>query len=163
MSEFGSVETDIVKLDSVDWAILDILQNDATIQNRHIAERVGIAPSTCLQRIRRLRERGVISAIRAEVDPSRIGRPEQALLAIQIRPHSRETARDFVTRVQSFPETMAVYNISGTEDYFVHVAVGDSTALQTLVLDQVLSIPQVAHCRTQLIFGRPLISNVRRA
>lgn len=150
-------------LDSVDWAILGIIQVDATIPNKEIAAMVGVAPSTCLERVRRLRDNGVICSISAQVDPSRIGRHEQALLGIQIRPHSRETANDFVRRVLEMAETLKVYNVSGTEDYLVHVAVRDSMDLQALILDRLLAIPQVAHCRTQLILGKPLTGHIRQA
>lgn len=162
MAESRRIKLENSDLDSVDWAILGILQVDATVPNKEIAARVGVAASTCLERVRRLRENGVISSISARVDPARIGRHEQALLGIQIRPHSRETAGDFVRRVLEMPETMTVYNVSGTEDYLVHVAVRDSTALQALILDRLLAMPQVAHCRTQLILGKPLTSSVRQ-
>ncbi|MGW9347897.1 DNA-binding transcriptional regulator, Lrp family [Nocardiopsis flavescens] len=150
------------ELDAVDWAILGILQNDATIPNKDIAARVGVAPSTCLQRVRRLRATGVVSSVRAHVDPSRLGRPEQAFIAVQVRPHSREAAEDFVARVGRMPETMAVYNVSGVQDYLVHVAVRDSTHLQSLIIDRLLVLPQVAHCHTQLIFGAPVTTPLRR-
>jgi DNA-binding Lrp family transcriptional regulator len=149
------------ELDSVDWAILAVLQSDATTPNKEVAATVGIAPSTCLERIRRLRANGVIASIRAQIDPARVGRGVQAFLAIQVRPHSRETANDFVRRARDLPETLALYNVGGTEDYLVHVAVSDSTALQSLIIDRLLVLPQVAHCRTQLIFGQPLIAPVR--
>lgn len=147
----------------MDWQILDILQNDATVPNKEIAALVGVAPSTCLERVRRLRSAGVISAVRAVVDPERIGRGVQAFLAIQIRPHSRETANDFARQALDLPETMAVYNVAGGDDYLVHVAVPDSTALQSLIIDRILVIQQVAHCRTQLIFGEPWTSPLRRS
>lgn len=135
---------------------------DATTPNKDIAAYVGVAPSTCLERIRRMRESGVIASTRAHVDPARVGRGEQAFLAIQVRPHSRETANDFVRKILEVPETLAVYNVSGAEDYLVHVAVRDSTALQSLIIDRLLAMPQVAHCRTQLIFGTPLTAPLRR-
>ncbi|GAB3163279.1 Lrp/AsnC family transcriptional regulator [Myceligenerans halotolerans] len=162
MAESGRAYSRNTELDSVDWAILDILQADATTPNKDIAASVGVAPSTCLERVRRMRESGVIAAVRAQVDPARLGRGEQAFLAIQVRPHSRETANDFVHKALQLPEVLTVYNVSGTEDYLVHVAVRDSTALQSLIVDRLLSLRQVAHCRTQLIFGEPLTSPVRR-
>jgi DNA-binding Lrp family transcriptional regulator len=58
---------------------------------------------------------------------------------------------------------MAVYNVAGGDDYLVHVAVPDSTALQSLIIDRILVIQQVAHCRTQLIFGEPWTSPLRRS
>src|SRR5699024_1957432 len=59
------------ELDSVDWAILELLQVDATLPNKDIAATVGVAPSTCLERIRRMRRNGTIVATRAHVAPSR--------------------------------------------------------------------------------------------
>ncbi|GAB3916605.1 transcriptional regulator [Microlunatus endophyticus] len=163
MEEYPSLNRTMTELDSVDWEILDILQNDATTPNKEIAARVGVAPSTCLERIRRLRSAGVISAIRAVIDPEAIGRGVQAFLAIQIRPHSRETANDFARQALDLPETIALYNVAGGDDYLVHVAVTDSAALQSLIIDRMLAIQQVAHCRTQLIFGEPWTSVIQRS
>ncbi|MGW4093714.1 Lrp/AsnC family transcriptional regulator [Nocardia sp. NPDC004750] len=161
MAESRSVNRKIAELDSVDWAILEVLQVDATVPNKEIAARVGVAPSTCLERIRRMRRSGVITSIRAHVNPARLGRGEQAFLGIQVRPHSRETATDFVQRALQMPEVLALYNVSGTEDYLLHVAVEDSTALQSAIIDRLLTLPQVVHCRTQLIFGEPWVSPLR--
>jgi DNA-binding Lrp family transcriptional regulator len=162
MIESQSAERRKSELDSTDWAILGVLQADATTSNKDIAAVVGVAPSTCLERVRRMRDSGVISAIRAQINPALIGRGEQAFLAIQVRPHSRETANEFVRKVLAMPETLALYNVSGAEDYLVHVAVHDSTALQTLIIDNLLALPQVAHCRTQLIFGEPMTASLRQ-
>lgn len=162
MAESKQRNRDSTELDSVDWAILHRLQVDATVPNKELARQVHLAPSTCLERVRRLKASGVISSIRAVVDPSRVGRGEQALLAIRIRPHSRQSADDFVTRALGLPETVALYNVSGEEDYLLHVAVRDSTALQSLIIDRLLLLPQVAHCKTQLIFDRPMTSPVSK-
>ena len=76
------------ELDAVDWAILELIQVDATMPNKDIAAKVGVAPSTCLERIRRMRRNGTIVATRAHVLPSLLGKGEQAFLGIQIRPHA---------------------------------------------------------------------------
>ncbi len=77
------------------------------------------------------------------------------------RRHARDTANDFVQKTLALPETLALYNVSGSEDYLVHVAVANSTELQTLIIDKLLALPQVAHCRTQLIFGEPWVAPLR--
>lgn len=92
--------------DSIDWAILGILQIDATVPNKDIAARVGIAPSTCLERIKRMRANGVIGSIRAHVDPARIGRKEQAFIAVQIRPHSRDLVEEVANLLGVEPESV---------------------------------------------------------
>ncbi|MGB3258768.1 MAG: Lrp/AsnC family transcriptional regulator [Ornithinimicrobium sp.] len=161
MAESQSKSRAQPELDSADWAIIELLQVDATVANKEIAAQVGLAPSTCLERIKRMRRNGTIIATRAHVRPSLLGKGEQAFLGIQIRPHARDTANDFVHKALALPETLALYNVSGNEDYLVHVAVANSTELQTLIIDKLLALPQVAHCRTQLIFGEPWVAPLR--
>src|ERR1022692_1448697 len=67
------------ELDEIDQIIVRELARDARIANNALAERVGIAPSTCLGRVRSLRERGVIRGYHADVDPAALGRPLQAM------------------------------------------------------------------------------------
>lgn len=92
--------------------------------NAALANQVGTAPSSCLERVRRLRRLGVISGIRAVVEPAALGRPLHAILAVQIRPHSRHLVDRFTRAALALPETLALSNVSGPEDYFLHVAAG---------------------------------------
>src|SRR5919204_4915981 len=78
----SSAMSEIAELDSVDWRILDELQNNATLPNRVLAERVGLAASSCLQRVRRLRERGVITGSHIDIDPAALGYHLEAVVAI---------------------------------------------------------------------------------
>src|SRR5438045_3270909 len=76
-------------LDDVDRRILRELVADARIPNNALAERVGIAPSTCLGRVRALREGGVIRGYHADVDPAALGRPIQAMISVRLQSHAR--------------------------------------------------------------------------
>ncbi len=147
--------------DPIDWALLALLQNDASVTNASLAAQVGLAPSSCLERVRRLRRLGVITRIHAVVDPAALGRPLQAILAVQIRPHSRELVDQFTRAALALPETLALYNVSGPEDYFLHVAVADSRHLQRIIVDQLATRPEVGHCQTHLVFDRPITAPVR--
>jgi DNA-binding Lrp family transcriptional regulator len=153
--------TDSTSLDPVDWRILAILQDDASITNKALADRVGLPTSSCHERVRRLRAAGVISGVRAVVDPAAIGRGLQAFIAIQLRPHRRDLVEVFSAAVLALPETLALYNVSGPEDYFLHVAVSDSAQLQRIIMDQLATRPEVGHAQTHLIFDRPLTASVR--
>src|SRR5580658_2183050 len=75
-------------LDDIDRHIVYELARDARIANNALAERVGIAPSTCLGRVRSLRERGVIRGYHADVDPAALGLALQALIAIRLESHA---------------------------------------------------------------------------
>src|SRR5919201_5857093 len=85
--------------DEVDRRILRVLAEDARIPNNALAERVGIAPSTCLGRVRALRERGVIRGYHADIDPAALGRPIQAMIAVRLQSHARSRIRAFVADV----------------------------------------------------------------
>ncbi|MFB6753334.1 Lrp/AsnC family transcriptional regulator [Streptomyces sp. NPDC056353] len=141
-----------VVLDPVDLHLLRLLQNDARTTYRDLAAQVGVAPSTCLDRVARLRRAGVILGHRIELDPAKLGRGLQALLLVQVRPHRRELVGPFVDRIRALPESRTVFHLTGPDDYLVHVAVADMTDLQRLVLDEFTSQREVARVETRLIF-----------
>jgi DNA-binding Lrp family transcriptional regulator len=144
--------TDSVVLDPVDLEILRLLQNDARTTYRDLAAAVGVAPSTCLDRVARLRRGGVILGHELRLDPAKLGRGLQALLLVQVRPHRRELIAPFVERVRALPESRALFHLTGPDDYLVQVAVTGATDLQRLVIDEFTSRREVARVETRLIF-----------
>ncbi|MFF1921152.1 Lrp/AsnC family transcriptional regulator [Streptomyces sp. NPDC058221] len=144
--------TDSIALDTVDLHILRLLQNDARTTYRDLATEVGVAPSTCLDRVARLRRTGVILGHQLRLDPARLGRGLEALLSVQVRPHRRELIGPFVERIRTLPESRALFHLTGPDDYLVHVAVADTADLQRLVLDEFTSRREVARVETRLIF-----------
>ncbi|MFD6517421.1 Lrp/AsnC family transcriptional regulator [Rhodococcus sp. NPDC060176] len=148
-------------LDPVDWKILAELQNDASITNKVLADRVGLATSSCHERVRRLRANGTISGIHAAVDPAAVGRSMQAIIAVQLRPHRRDLVDRFTADALALPETLALFNVSGPEDFFLHVAVRDSAHLQRVLIDHLAAHPEVWHAQTHLIYGKAVTSPIR--
>lgn len=138
--------------DRVDLAILQVMAADGRLPNNAIAEQVGIAPSTCLARIRALRESGVIRGVHADVDPAAVGLPLQAMIAVRVRAGSRDHLVEFADRIRTRPEVRSVYFLAGADDFLVHVAVADSTALRAFVVEQLSSHGEVALTETNLIF-----------
>jgi DNA-binding Lrp family transcriptional regulator len=139
-------------IDDLDAALLRELQRDARRTNRDLAAAVGVAPTTALDRIRALRQRGIVRGTTVDVDLATIGRPVQALIAVRIRPPSRrniEAFRDWVTRL---PDTAGVFVVSGNEDFLIHVAVADIERLYAFVIDKLTERPEVADVRTSVIY-----------
>ena len=139
-------------IDKIDCEILQVLQNNARIQNKELATKVGIAESTCLQRVRRLRERGVLTGYRATVDPRRLGVGLQAMVAVQLRSHSRATVQRFQQSVLSRAEVVACYHLGGRTDFLVHVAVRDSAHLRDLLLSTLTERDEVQQVETSIIY-----------
>jgi DNA-binding Lrp family transcriptional regulator len=141
------------ELDATDRAILGLLAADARMPNNAIAEAVGIAPSTCLSRIRSLRERGVIRGFHADIDPAAVGRGLQAMIAVRLRAHTGDRIDGFLRDVPGLPGVVGVWHVAGGDDYLLHVAVADSDALRDFVLNHLTTHAAVGHTETSLIFG----------
>ena len=138
-------------MDRTDLAIVAALQHDVRQSNRELAAAVGLSPSSCLARVRTLRERGVLTGARAEVDLAAFGRSAQAMVSIKIRPQAFASADAFHQVVAAMPETLAVFMVSGGADFLVHVAVPDTAYLREFVLT-LAKRPEIADMRTSIVF-----------
>jgi DNA-binding Lrp family transcriptional regulator len=139
-------------LDDIDLAILEALAADARIPNNRLAARLGIAPSTCLARVRSLRQSGVLRGFHAEVDLAALGRPLQAMIAVRLTVHHREEIEGFTRAVRELPGVLSVFHVAGVNDYLVWVAAADAQDLREFVVDHLATHPAVAHAETSLIY-----------
>ena len=139
-------------LDEVDRTILRELRRDGRTSNQALATAAGVAPSTCLLRVRELRRRGVLRGVHAEVDLGRVGRPLQAIIAVRMRAHVKEQVQAFRAQVPALPGVLALFHVSGKDDYLLHVAVADADALRAFVVDHLTGHPAVGHTETSLVF-----------
>jgi DNA-binding Lrp family transcriptional regulator len=139
-------------LDPVDVAILRVLADDARIPNNALSERVGVAASTCLARVRALRERGVIRGYHADIDPAAFGRPLQAMIAVRLQSHARGHIAEFVEKVAALPEVLNVYFLGGANDFLIHIAAASTENLRNFVVINLSGNPDVALTETNLIF-----------
>ncbi len=139
-------------LDDVDRALLRELERDGRISNKDLAARVGVAPSTCHARVAALRARGVLRGFHAEVDPEAVGRGLQAIIAVRLQAAARPRLGTFARTLAARPEVRDVYLLGGAEDVLLHVAVQDSRALRTFVVEHLSTRSEVAHTQTSLVF-----------
>ncbi len=139
-------------LDRIDFGIIEALQNDARISNKELAARVGLAPSSCLERVRRLRGDGVLRGFHADAAPEALGIGLEAMISVRLRVHSRAAFESFGEHVRALHEAVAVYQLGGVDDFLVHVAVRDAEHLRELVMDQFTARPEVERMVTALIF-----------
>ncbi|GAB2909957.1 Lrp/AsnC family transcriptional regulator [Rhodococcus aerolatus] len=138
-------------VDAVDRALLRLLARDARTTNQALADAVGIAPSTCLARVRALRERGVVRGFHADVDPAAVGLPLQAMISLRLHSDARDRMEQLSNRLTALPSLREVFFVAGEDDYLLHVAVADSAALRDLVTT-LNALPEVAGTNTSLIF-----------
>jgi DNA-binding Lrp family transcriptional regulator len=141
----------MTSLDAIDRVIVGELGRDARLPNNELAARAGVAPSTCLARVRSLRERGVIRGYHADIDPAAVGRPLQAMIAVRLQANARGHIRAFAGSAARLPEVLNVFFLAGKDDFLLHVAAASTQALRDLI-ERLSSDADVAYTETSLIF-----------
>ena len=141
-------------LDAIDLRILEVLQNNARTSNKELADMVGLAPSSCLRRVRSLEERGALRGYRAEIDPAALGVGLEAMVSVRLHVHSRDAFEGFAAHLRTLPEVVGHYSLGGADDFLIHVAVRDSAHLREVTLDSFAARDEVRHLETAIIFTR---------
>lgn len=139
-------------VDETDRRILEVLAMEARIPNNALAERVGIAPSTCLGRVRSLVERGVIRGFYADIDPEAVGNALQAIIAVSLHGHARNAIASVADRLIGMDEVRNVFFVAGGHDFLVHVVTRDTEQLRKFVVVNLSGSPEVSSTETNLIF-----------
>ena len=143
-----------VALDATDRALLSAVAADATITNKALANRLGLAESTCAHRLRRLRERGVIKGSHVDLDHAALGYPLQAVVSVRLGSHSEQLVEEFFDAIADTPQVLQVFHLAGTADFLVHVAVADAAELRDIVLRHITVHRGVRQTETHLVFER---------
>lgn len=138
-------------IDDTDRRILDVLAVEGRIPNNALAERVGIAPSTCLSRVRALLEHGVIRGFYADIDPEAVGHAIQAIIAVRLQVDARNVVRSFANRLARMPEVRNVFFVAGGQDFFVQVVAQDTAKLRQFVVVNLSGSPEVASTETNVV------------
>ncbi|MCA9751580.1 MAG: Lrp/AsnC family transcriptional regulator [Gemmatimonadetes bacterium] len=140
------------RLDRIDARIVAELANEGRQSNKELAAKIDLAPSSCLERVRRLRATGVLRGFHADVDPEALGIGIQAMVAIRLHQHSAELARGFLDYARTLPEVLWAAHLAGENDYLLQVGVHDVAHLRDFTLDRLTARDEVAHVETALIF-----------
>ncbi|MGY6517186.1 MAG: Lrp/AsnC family transcriptional regulator [Lysobacteraceae bacterium] len=141
-----------MQLDRTDFELLTLLRKNARMANKALAEAAGIAASTALERVRRLRAIGAIQGFHAEVAPAAVGIGLQAMVSIRLARHSRKVFDGFREHLLGLREVLALYHVAGSDDFLVHVGVRDSDHLRDFALGAFTERKEVDHIETRLIF-----------
>jgi DNA-binding Lrp family transcriptional regulator len=139
-------------LDRIDFAILRLLVKDARLSNKEIASTVGLAPSSCHERIKALRKRGVLLGAHAEVNLKRLGWALQAVLLVRLAKLKRESVDRFLRKTATISEVRGVFLISGRFDLIVHVGVRDMEHLKNFISEHFNRHSVVERVETSVVF-----------
>lgn len=139
-------------LDRIDFGILRLLQNDAGLSNKQIAGAIGLAPSSAHERIKRLREEGVLRGSHADVAPKAMGVGLEAMFFIELSKHEKGVVNRFLDEVVAIPEVRSAFLVTGPHDFLVHVVARDMEHLKDVVLDRFTNRAEVTRIQSSIIF-----------
>ena len=142
-----------VELDAIDMKIINELQLNGRITNAELAERVGVAASTCIARVRGLVSRRVITGFTANVDPRAMGLDLQVLVSVTVRSGARQRIAELSDELRALPEVMQLFFLGGVEDFIIHLGARDSDHVRDFVTDHLSTHPAISSTRTSLVFS----------
>ena len=137
-------------LDAIDCRIVATLQADGRLSNIELAARVGLSPSPCLRRVKRLERDGYIDAYRAVLQRERIGLGFSVFVGVKIEGHANDQALAFEKAVLAMPEVVAFHLVSGEVDYFLEVVVPDLEHYRQFLITKLLELPIVREVRSNI-------------
>ncbi|MFB9376706.1 Lrp/AsnC family transcriptional regulator [Kineococcus gynurae] len=140
-------------LDSIDLAILGELQRDGRLSNQDLADAVGLSPSPCLRRVRRLEAEGVITGYTALVDPTAVGLSITAFVQIRLDRHNETAIESAEAAIREIPEVTEAFILAGDHDYLLKITVESFQAYERLLKTRLRRIPALTSMDTTFAFG----------
>jgi len=135
-------------LDRIDRKILRALLGNARLSNSQVAEMVGLSPSPCWQRIRRLEQDGYIIGYVAMLDQRLLGATETVIIEVTLDRHDDEILESFGSAMAAMPEVLEVYLTTGEYDYFIKVAVNGTAGYEEFLRKKLYKVPGIRHSRS---------------
>ena len=135
-------------LDPLDGKILAALQEDGRLSNVELAERVGLSPSPCLRRVKRLEEEGYIAGYKAKVDRRRLGLGMTIFIGVKVDGQRDANASGFQEAMCKLPEVVACHMVSGEANFLLEVVVADLAAYDRFLSRTLLAMPMVRDIRS---------------
>lgn len=140
-------------IDQTDRRILRVLQEDGRITNQDLGERVGLSPSPCLRRLRRLEELGMIRGYTALVDQKAYGLPINVFVSIKLKYQSEEEIAEFEKAISGWDEVVACYLMTGTQDYLLRVVTDGLESYERFVKTRLTRLKCVGSIESNFAMG----------
>ncbi len=140
-----------ILLDEADHRLLRALQRDASASQAELAEQAGVSPSLVSRRLARLKEAGVVSAVRGIIDPVAVGLTCSAIIRVRLRDHAVANVKAFRDVVKRMDEVTLCVMITGEADYLMRIVARDLPHFQEIVQSKLLQCPAIAHVESSIV------------
>lgn len=142
-------------VDDVDLKILRALQHDARIPNVALAEKIGLSPTPCWNRVKALEATGVIDKYVTIINQAALGFPETVVVEVTVEPHNSATFEQFDAALAKLPEVIEAYRVTGEYDYFIKIGVPSADGCDRFLKQRLHQLPGVRSTRASFVL-KPL-------
>jgi Lrp/AsnC family leucine-responsive transcriptional regulator len=146
-----SVSAEEPSFDRHDMAILRVLLDDSRKTLQEISAVVGLSPTTCWSRIKKLEGAGVIRRYTVEIDNALLGYRDSVIVHVTLESHTEETLYEFGRVLATIPEVLEAYLVSGEYDYCIRIAVRDTRDYERLLREKLYKIPGIRHSKSSFV------------
>ena len=137
-----------MELDKIDRRILNCLQSEARLTNVELADRIGLSPTPCARRVKKLEKLGVIGRYVTLVDQKAVGLPVSVFVNVTLERQVEQALDGFEKTILERPEVMECYLMTGDADYLLRVVVADLDAYERFIIDHLTKVPGIANIKS---------------
>lgn len=145
----------VKELDPINQKILEILQDNSSITNSELARKVGLAPASTLERVRKLENNGVIKKYVALVDAEKVGKDIVVIVIITMSEHSVDTLNKFNQAIQKMPEVLECHRLAGDKDILLKIVTDDIRSYEVFAIEKLGKIAGIARVNTYFVLSSP--------
>lgn len=140
-------------MDNIDRHTLKALQKDGRKKNYELAKETGLAPSTMLDRVKKLEDKGIIKGYRAVMNPEKLGLKAQGFACISLDRHRVRDIEILENEIKDIPNVRACYHVTGRFDYLLHVVALELGDLGDLIKEKLATIPGMGKIETFIVYA----------
>ncbi len=151
--EDSAIATQTIPLDTKDLAILRLLQNNARISVKEIAESVQLSTTPVHERIKRLESSGVIKQYATLIDGSKIKKGLMVICYVSLNQHSKKSGAHFIKLINELPEVVECYSISGEFDFMMKIVTEDMNSYYNFHVNKLSQAENIGQVQSVFIMG----------
>ncbi|MCI0472160.1 MAG: Lrp/AsnC family transcriptional regulator [Ignavibacteria bacterium] len=135
-------------LDPINKKILDLLQENSSITNAELAQKIGLAPASTFERVKKLEKSGIIRKNVALVDGEKVGKGTVVFVIINMAEHSVKSIKELAAHIKQIPEVLECHRLAGERDYILKIVTHNIQTYESLAINKLAKIPGIARTNT---------------
>ena len=141
-------------LDSTDYKILKVVQEQGKISNLNLSKEIGLSPAPTLERVKKLETSGVIQSYHAKLNEQDLGLHLQALIQVTLVRQVQDAASKLLAKAEKVPEVLEIYQVTGNFDYQLTVYAKNIADFERLIREELAEIEEIGHMQTMVVLRK---------